>query len=286
MNNLKKTVWKSFLFLLTFALLMAAFIVPYMSKLDKFLLPAYARLMQDIFSVIPVLLASWIIMKFIEKKPFISIGLNASNIISDVLYGIGIGLFWLGLSLFGQYLFGTLVNNTINSLSTLSFVIYTVALLLNAATQEILCRGYLFTTIKEEFGVWTAVVITSILFLCMHTGAIQAGFIPSINVFGAGVIFAIAYYKTGNLWMPIAIHTVWNFVCSSILYTPISGYRGFHLFHLKGTDLLAGGVNGPEATIITTVTIIIVIIGEYLFLREQVEVTQLQQTTVKSILSE
>jgi hypothetical protein len=69
--------------------------------------------------------------------------------------------------------------------------------------------------------------------------------------------------------MPIAIHFIWNFSVSSILYKPITEYKGLELFQLKGSNLMAGGEDGVQTTILTTLTIIIVILLELLILKPQ-----------------
>jgi uncharacterized protein len=130
----------------------------------------------------------------------------------------------------------------------------------------------------------SAIIITSALFLGSHIGAIKAGFIPSLNVFGAGLVFAVAYYKTKNLWMPIVIHFIWNFSVSSILYKPINEYKGLELFQLKGSKLLAGGADGVQTTILTTLTIIIVILLELLIIKPQkTGISKLKNKNVSTI---
>jgi len=271
MTSIKAAIWKSLLFLVLFAVIIAVLVIPYMKGIDKQLPISIARLAQDFISVVSVLFATWIMTKYIDKRELTSIGFKNKNVAKDIFFGIILALFWVLISFLGQNIFGT-IDRTSSELSfNTSFLSYTVALLLNAGSQEILCRGYLFQTIRKNIGLKTAVITTSLIFLLMHAGALQAGIIPSLNVFGAGIIFAIAYYKTGQLWLPITLHFVWNFMYSSILYKPISGYQGLELFQTNGSNLLAGGENGVEATIITTFTIIIVILIEQFFMKSRVE---------------
>ena len=271
MTNIKTTIWKSLLFLAVFALTISILVVPYMKFIDKQLSKSVSRLAIDIVSILPVLFASWVMTKYIEKMNFVKIGLENKNLLKDILIGTSLGLFWVFISFVGQYIFGTLSRTASTQTIDGDFIFYTAALLLNAAVQELLCRGYLFKTIQKNIGIKTAVITTSLIFLLMHGGAMSAGIIPSLNVFGAGIIFAIAAYKTGQLWLPIALHFTWNFMYSSILYKPIESYVGLELFQTKGNVLLAGGQNGVEATIITTITILIII------LIEQFSITQREQ---------
>lgn len=271
MINIKTAIWKSLLFLVVFAMTIAVLVIPYMKGIDKQLPISISRLAQDFISIVSVLIASWIMTKYIDKRKLISIGFKNKNIPKDIVFGITLALFWVAISFLGQYIFGTIERTSAKLNFNTSFLSYTVALLLNAGSQEILCRGYLFQTIRINIGLKTAIITTSLIFLLMHAGALQAGIIPSLNVFGAGIIFAIAYYKTGQLWLPIILHFTWNFMYSSILYKPISGYQGLELFQTNGSNILAGGENGVEATIITTFTVIIIILIEQFVMKSRME---------------
>jgi membrane protease YdiL (CAAX protease family) len=207
--------------------------------------------------------------KFVEKRSFATLGFQSERIINNISIGLLIGLFWIIISFVGQYIFGTLTKGTQNTIPAGPFIIYGIALLINASLQEILFRSYIYQTIESNFNALSAIIITSVLFSVSHIGAIKAGVIPSLNVFGAGLVFAIACYKTKNLWMPIAMHFIWNFSVSSILYKPITDYKGLELFQLEGSKLMAGGENGVDTTILTTLTIIIVLMLEFLIIKPQ-----------------
>jgi uncharacterized protein len=270
LKNCWTVIWKIGLFFILWGFIMAALLIPYMKLLDHFLQPEWSRLVTEIIPFITMLFAIWIMTKFLEKKNFCTLGFQTKNLINDTSIGFFIGTFWIIISFTGQFIFGTIIKGTYNSIPADTFIIYGIALLINASLQEILFRGYLFQTIEYNINAISAILISSLLFMGMHVGAIKAGIIPSLNVFGAGLVFAIAYYKTKNLWMPIAIHFVWNFSTSSILYKPLNEYQGLELFQLKGKELLAGGETGVEATVITTITIIIIIAIELYLIKPQI----------------
>ena len=262
-------LWKSVLFILLFGAAIAAMIIPYESSMiDKQLPPAISRLILDTISFLPTLLASWIMLRFIDKSTLKSIGLSSKHLPINIIIGVLIAFCWISLSICGQFLFHTLSKNKETHTLTSAMGIYAIAWFLNAASQELLFRGYLFYVIRKYVGLYSAMIITSILFMCAHGGALNAGIIPSINVFGAGLLFAVAFYKTGNLWTPIFIHFIWNFVIDALLFTPIDGYEGLRLLHLNGSKLLAGGQNGIEATIITSIVIVLVIAAVLFFIKK------------------
>jgi uncharacterized protein len=240
-----------------------------MKLFNKFFSPEWSRLIIEIIPFISILSACLIMTKFVEKRNFSTLGFQSERIINNISIGLIIGLFWIVISFVGQYIFGTVFKGDQNIIPASIFIIYGIALLINASLQEILFRSYIYQSIETNFNALSAIIITSVLFSVSHIGAIKAGIIPSLNVFGAGLVFAIAYYKTKNLWMPIVIHFIWNFSVSSILYKPITYYKGLELFQLKGSKLLAGGEGGVQTTILTTLTIIIVIMVEILIIKPQ-----------------
>jgi hypothetical protein len=72
----------------------------------------------------------------------------------------------------------------------------------------------------------------------------------------AGLMLAMAYALTRNLWLAIGLHMGWNFAEGSLFGAQVSGGAVSHsLIHatLSGPTLLTGGVFGPEASIVTVV---------------------------------
>ena len=262
-------IWKIVLFLILWGLFQAPLLIPFMKFFNRFFPPEWSRLIIEIIPFISLLFACLIMTKFVEKRNFSTLGFQSERIIYDISIGFLTGLFWIAISFVCQYIFGTIFKGAQNTIQASVFIIYGIALLINASLQEILFRSYIFQSIENNFNVLSAIIITSVLFLGSHIGAVKSGIIPSLNVFGAGLVFAIAYYKTKTLWMPITIHFIWNFLVSSILYKPIPDYKGLELFQLKGSNLLAGGENGVQTTILTTFTIIIVIMLELLIIKPQ-----------------
>src|SRR5471030_2266301 len=68
----------------------------------------------------------------------------------------------------------------------------------------------------------------------------------------AGILLGAAYALTGRLWLPIGLHLGWNFAEGSIFGMAVSGgsQKGSLITgELHGSNLLTGGVFGPEASI-------------------------------------
>lgn len=98
-----------------------------------------------------------------------------------------------------------------------------------AFSEEFIFRGYLFTKIDQEYGFRIGIIISGLLFGAMH------GLLPTIiangslsdlftnissNLLGQGIVggglFALAYKKSGTLFVPILIHAILDY--SNVLF--------------------------------------------------------------------
>jgi len=145
-------------------------------------------------------------------------------------------------------------------LDTSTIAIAALAMILNTVIQELLARGYIFQTIQSQANATWAVIITAIIFVLYHAAGLQGNWLPALNVFCAGVLFGVAYYRTNNLWLPIAIHFAWNFLLGPVSGLAASGQElanNWRLFTLQGPVLFTGGTFGVEGSLIVTIITIL-----------------------------
>ena len=148
-------------------------------------------------------------------------------------------------------------------------------LLFGAVGEELMFRGYPFQLLAGEFGLWRVTIAFGILFGLMHLGNLDIGSTSAagqagmfsvnwvklgaqwLGIFNTGlwgVLFCVAVWRSGALWLPIGLHFGWNVVL------PLAGARlsGFTLvltgYELKYTSSvwLSGGEYGPEGSVLTT----------------------------------
>jgi uncharacterized protein len=126
--------------------------------------------------------------------------------------------------------------------------------LVTAAGEELLFRVILFRILEQMSGTTVAVLVSAAVFGLAH--AANPGATPfaiaalSIDM---GVVLALAYVLTRNVWFAIGIHMSWNFTEGYVLGAYDSGLRDPHslfLTTLSGSDLLTGGSFGPEGSIV------------------------------------
>lgn len=119
-----------------------------------------------------------------------------------------------------------------------------------AVFEELLFRGYLLQVLAEGIGKARAAILLSAAFGLTHafnTGGTAAG---ALATGCAGLLLSIAYFRTRSLWLPIGIHTTWNFVLGWILAAPVSGEvmkNTPFIYRPSGPEWMTGGAFGPEA---------------------------------------
>ena len=206
------------------------------------------------------LLTVWIFRKFIDKKSMLSLGFKFKDYRNDLFAGMGWG-FVLIMIVFLVLWFSGMVNVTGIRLDPLSVFIYFILFIIVALNEEILMRGYILSNLMDSMNKYVALVLTSILFSAMHLMNANASFFSIFNIFVAGILLGIYFIHKGNLWFPIGMHLTWNFFQGPIFGFKVSGYvtDSIIIQDIKGSELITGGEFGLEASIITTITMIILI---------------------------
>ena len=118
-----------------------------------------------------------------------------------------------------------------------------------ALWEELLLRGYCFALLRERWGAWTAILVTSVVFGLMHLANAGADAQSVILVTLAGVFLGSVLVATRSLYAAWAAHLSWNFVMAAVLHSAVSGvglatpdYRVVD----AGSDWATGGGWGPE----------------------------------------
>lgn len=127
----------------------------------------------------------------------------------------------------------------------------------NVVTQEVLVRSYIFQEIWKKYGALAANVITTLIFVALHAGAIMdgtQGLIAGANVLLASLMLGRAYVRTRALWLPIGIHMGWNALQGPVLGINVTGteigFGHWSVFAFPGDPLLTGGAMGVEGGLV------------------------------------
>jgi membrane protease YdiL (CAAX protease family) len=173
----------------------------------------------------------------------------------DVLLGLGISAGMLAAMLVGCAAFGNLEITWTGHQTAPSAMLFTLVLLMiAAANEEIVFRGYPMQVLMRGIGPWPAMILMSVLFGVIHANNPNATLLGTINTILAGIMLSLAYFKTRSLWLPYAIHFGWNTGLGMVLGFPLSGIDigSFWTSRTTSADFIVGGSYGPEGGLVAT----------------------------------
>jgi membrane protease YdiL (CAAX protease family) len=146
---------------------------------------------------------------------------------------------------------------------------------LAAAMEELVVRGYLFSLLRRQWGIRTALIATSLVFGALHLLNPGAGAESIINVTLAGFFLGGVLILTESLYAAIAAHFAWNWTMSALFHSAVSGASipaPNYTTMDNGPDWLTGGPWGPEGGAAATAAMIIVIF--FLFRRRHLRTVE------------
>jgi uncharacterized protein len=271
-NGQPRSGWRVTVFLITFLVFGGTFV--YAAKVLLAGLPfgpevgSYLPLTVSFsLSAIIALFMGWFYGRVFEDLPFRALGISfRDRWLSNLLAGGVIGSLALCSALIVA-LVGGGVKLTINHDSSSSAIVSTlgttfIVFAVGALSEETLFRGYLLQTLTRSKQIVAGFLLTSFLFALVHNNNPDANFLSLTNTFFAGIWFAAAYLKTRDLWFPIGIHLMWNWLQGPIFGINVSGVSEFSpdpLFRAAdaGPVWLTGGSYGIEGGVACTFAILI-----------------------------
>ena len=264
--------WRAVTFLCTFLFLSFFFI------LGSITLIAQLPMGETVTSYIPLILPfaisamlaivlGWLYGKLFESLPFRVLGISFSGSwLKNLAVGCLIGAVAIGSAVIVAVMSGgmSLTLNRVSPTSSIATTLLTTLLIfiVGALSEETLFRGYLLQTFVRSKHIWVAFGFTSLLFATAHNGNPDASPLSWLNTFLAGIWFAAAYMKTRDIWFPLGIHIMWNWLQGPVFGISVSGITEFSPDPvLRATDSgpawLTGGSYGIEGGIACTIALVI-----------------------------
>jgi uncharacterized protein len=213
--------------------------------------------------ILPLLIATWI-MGRIEGRTLADYGLPWRRAFGRQFWqGAGFSfasftVLLLVMRVAGAFWFGPI---TLHGLDIWKYGAAWAALVfLGALLEDFFYRGYLLFTLTTGVGFWPAAVVTSLLMGGMHYFNPSGHGLGPVNATLYCLVTVLVLRRTGDLWMPLGIHSAWAWAEVYFYGVPDSGYRANgHLLNASfhGNALLTGGGFGPEASLFTLVMMVI-----------------------------
>ncbi len=228
--------------------------------------------------VVWVVAVSWFCLRFLERMKLSTLGFALrSGWFGDVLKGCAIGALMIAAVVTLQIIGGG-ARLSFNSILhgeqgidwagvrmvAAEMVAALVLLILAAAFEELIFRGYAFQTLLRGAPAIVPILIFSIYFGWAHWHNPNRTLFSTANTALAGVWLSIAYLRTRSLWFPTALHFTWNWTMGAFFGIPVSGLRVPQhplLVSSSGSPVwLTGGSYGSEGGAAATVALIIAIV--------------------------
>jgi len=212
------------------------------------------------------LAASAICARALERRGLASVGYKLhTGWVRDFLLGTIIGVASLAFVVVISYAAGAMEFSVLTSSPGLwvrRFLILTFVILVAAAAEEVIFRGFAFQALLHNLGPVPAVLITSMAFAFVHMNNPNATLFSTVNVALAGVWLGVAYLVTRSLWLVTGLHFAWNFALTFIFGLPVSGIVTFDQITWLDGEMgnpawLSGGSFGPEGGVAATVALIL-----------------------------
>lgn len=253
-------LWRTITFFVLFGLLSALIIVPVASKLEEWeaSTSVAGHLYPDFAGLLAILAATWIMTRFVDHRPFRTVGFSRGAITRDIGLGLLLGALWLTLSVGIAWASGWATWQGRPGMTGSELFETGGSVLMNVLTQQLLLCGYIFQTIRTRTNFTLAMIVSAALFSAFHAGAFEGAWLPAVNVFVVGVLFCTAFELTRNLWLPASLHFAWNFLLGPVFGLTVSGSDslglGWTAFAIDGPALFTGGAFGLEGGLVVTMT--------------------------------
>jgi len=138
-----------------------------------------------------------------------------------------------------------------------------VLLVFGAAGEEMLFHGYGFQVLLGALGPWATILPTSVLFAWAHSSNLSISPLALANTAGWGALLGYAFWRSGDLWLPIGLHAGWNWALP-LMGVNLSGFTmnvtGYAI-RWKIPAVWSGGDYGPEGGVLTTAMLALLFVG-------------------------
>ncbi|MGU7968005.1 CPBP family intramembrane glutamic endopeptidase [Streptococcus suis] len=206
------------------------------------------------FAFISLMVISW--ARYIEKSPWEGLGFTKKGAGKDFLLGWGIGAAMLTTCTLIMWGLGAIEFTSIQFSTKLvgEFIILILAWSIQGTTEEILTRGWMFSSLSAKHNIPIGVIVSSLFFTFLHLGNNAISLIPILDLTLFAVLACLIMLKTGNIWVIGGLHAAWNCFQGNVFAFPVSGTdagQAFVQIGITGPEWLSGGKFGVEGSVIS-----------------------------------
>ncbi|HEM3165199.1 TPA: CPBP family intramembrane metalloprotease [Streptococcus suis 92-1191] len=206
------------------------------------------------FAFISLAIILW--ARFVEKSPWLGLGMTKKGALKDFLLGWGIGAAMLTTCVLLMWGFGAIQVTSFQFSANLvgEFLILVLAWSIQGTTEELLTRGWMFSSLAAKHNIPVGILISFLFFTFLHLGNDAISLIPLLDLTLFAILASLVMLKTGNIWVISGIHAAWNCFQGNVFAFPVSGTQAGQAFiavETSGPDWLSGGAFGVEGSVIS-----------------------------------
>lgn len=206
---------------------------------------------------------AWVVV--VERRSLATLGLAPPGL-RPFLVGLAIGVGTIGgvvamIAMVGGYRAGHAFPAFGDGSSLVAIALLLPCFVIQASVEEIIFRGWLLSVVARRRSLITAIVVSTALFALMHYSRGQSALVTAnVILFG---LFACAWsVSTDAIWGAMGWHVGWNWLLATGFELPVTGIEAdvpALLVSLQpaASDLLTGGKQGPEGSVLCTVFLVI-----------------------------
>jgi len=205
--------------------------------------------------------------RFVEKRPLAEMGLVRKGLVLSYVKGLVLGILLVSLVMAIAVATGAVSYECLGSgMAAVPSLVLLIGYVIQGGAEELMCRGYLMTSLATRTSVFWAIAISSLAFMLPHLMSLFAAgpvfaSIGFVNTLLFSVFISLVFLRWRSLWLVAAIHSAWNYVLGVVFGISVSGgtaggsLLGFAARESAG--LINGGVYGLEAGLVTTAVLVI-----------------------------
>ena len=213
-----------------------------------------------------ILLVIWAFVRFYEKRPLWTLGLEKAHAVLRYALGFTVGLLmmaaWTGVMWISGFAALEAGPAGLQGLAALAGVgVVLIGWLIQGAVEEIMFRGWLMQVVSARYRLWLGVAVSTVMFGLLHGMNPGFGLLPLLNLCLYGLFMALWALKEGSLWGVCGLHSAWNWSQGNIFGLDVSGGQagGGTIINLSqsGPAWLTGGAFGPEGGLGVTLLLLV-----------------------------
>lgn len=153
------------------------------------------------FAFISLAIILW--ARFVEKSPWLGLGIRKKGALKDFLLGWGIGAAMLTTCVLLMWGFGAIQVTSFQFSANLvgEFLILVLAWSIQGTTEELLTRGWMFSSLAAKHNIPVGILVSSLFFTFLHLSNDGISLIPLLDLTLFAILACLVMLKTGNLWV-------------------------------------------------------------------------------------